>query len=284
MPTRRSNPLATPLANAPAVQVSLGMLSLLCIVATTLGCASAKVGGGLGPDGGAGDTVAGGKDTFGASDKNGGAPSDALYSPCDPFSNAGCPSDQKCSTLRNGSTLALGCGSKGNKGEEDLCTPIPTTGPQTGDDCGDGLACFSVATLSSVCHRICALTGPDTCPGSETCSLLVGTFTDSTGLAFCHATTPCQALGQTGCPADQACYYVDQKGSICASPGTAQPGSTCVHANDCAQGATCLTVNGIGTCFSFCSTASGGTPSCSAGATCTALGGASKETNLGTCP
>jgi hypothetical protein len=260
---------------------------LLCILATalgsqTLGCASAKVGAeGPRPDGGTGDagSVANGKDGSGPNGKNDGATS---YGPCDPFSNAGCASDQKCSTLRNDQTLAVGCGSKGSKGEGDLCTPVPTSGPQTGDDCGDGLACFSVLGQNPACHRICATGGADNCPGTEICTLKVSNLA-GIGLAFCQPTIPCKALEQTGCPANQACYY-EQKGAICAPLGTAPSGSSCVSANDCAKGSTCLTNSGIGTCFSFCSTASGGTPSCSGGTTCAALGGVSDEANLGTCP
>jgi len=276
-------------SNAPATKADAGTMNLLCIVATVLGCqvlgcASAKVGVGPGPDGGTSDTgsVANGKDTSGPNGKNDGATS---YGPCDPFSNAGCTSGEKCSTLRNDQTLAVGCGSKGSKSEGDLCTPIPTSGPQTGDDCGDGLACFSVLGQSPVCHRICATGGnTDTCPGTETCSLDVGGLA---GLEFCQATTPCQPLEQTGCPSsDQACYY-GTKGAVCAGAGSVQPGGTCVNANDCARGSTCLTVGATGFCSSFCSTASGGTPSCSGantgGTLCSVLGGPSDEANLGSC-
>ena len=269
--------------NAHAAKNGAGTTRLLCILATTLGfqilgCASAKVGAeGPRPDGGTGDTasVADGKDTSEPSGKDDGATS---YGLCDPFSNAPCAGGQKCSTLRNGSTLAPGCASKGSKGEGDSCTPVPISGPQTGDDCAEGLACFALPLQNPACHRICALNGPDTCPGTEICTLKVSNLAEI-GLAFCQPTIPCQALEQTGCPADQACYY-EQKGAICAPLGSAPSGSSCASANDCAKGSTCLRINGAGTCFSFCSTASGGTPSCSGGTTCSGLPG---EAILGTC-
>lgn len=273
--------------NVPAVKNGAGTTYLFCILATALGsqilgCASAKVGAeGPRPDGGPGDaaSVADGKDGSGPNGKNDGATS---YGPCDPFSNAGCASGQKCAALQQSDkTLALGCGDKGTNTEGATCKQTVTSGTQTGDDCSDGLACFNLGGQTT-CHRICALSGTDTCPGTETCSVGVNNLVGA-GLLFCQGTIPCHALDQTGCPADQACFFVDQKGSICAPPGIAQPGGTCVHANDCAKGATCITINGIGTCYSFCSTASGGTPGCSGGTTCTVPPGASVEPNLGTC-
>ena len=205
--------------------------------------------------GGAGGN--GGASSLSSSGGTGGAGS------CDPFSNLGCSSDQKCIALQSGNALGLGCGSKGSQSEGDTCTPVMTGGAQTGDDCGDQLACFKLNTASAyTCHRICPTAGKaNACPGSETCSLVVSGLN---GLAFCQPTTSCQPLEQTGCPSDQACYY-GTKGAICAGIGPAQPGETCVNANDCAKGSTCLTVGSTGTCSSFCSTADGGTPGCSNG-------------------
>jgi hypothetical protein len=245
-----------------------------------LGCASAKVSDlAPRPDGGTGDAaaVADGKDASGPNGKNYGASS---YGACDPFSNVGCSNGQKCAALQQSDkTLALGCGDKGSKTEGATCTQTVTSGAQTGDDCTDGFSCFNVGS-GTICHRICATVGTDACPGTETCSVVVGGLA---GLAFCEATTPCLALEQTGCPSDQACYY-GTKGAICATAGAAQPGGTCNKANDCARGSTCLLVGTSGTCSSFCSTASGGTPSCSGASTggtiCSVLAG---EANLGSC-
>jgi hypothetical protein len=277
MPIHRRN---APAVKNNAIKMYLPFILAAALGCQVLGCASARLTDqGPPPDGGTTDTnlVANGKD---ASDPNGKSDGATSYGVCDPFSNAGCASGQKCSTLRNGSTLTPGCGSKGSNGEGDQCTPVPATGQQTGDDCGDGLACFSLGAgqLNSFCHRICALSGPDTCPGTEICTLKVSNLA-GIGLAFCQATIPCQALDQTGCSADQACYY-EPKGAICAPLGTAPAGSSCTNANDCAKGSTCLTINGIGTCFAFCSAANGGSPSCSGGTTCALLTG---ETVLGTC-
>ena len=284
MPIRRRNALA--------MKSHAGTTRLLGILVTALGCqalgcAKATVGDvGQHDDGGTEDAgSAAGKDTANPSGKNDGATSDALTNPCNPFTNAGCSGDRKCTALRNGASLGLGCGGKGDKSEGDSCTPVPATGPQTGDDCGEGLACFSVGTeTSATCRRICPISGTaNACPGTETCSVKVGAFADSTGLAFCHGNIACLPLEQTGCPSDQSCYYADKVGAICAlTPNSpVQPGGTCASANECIRGSTCLTVGGVGTCFSFCSTSDSG--SCPSGMTCSPLNGASDEPDLGTC-
>ena len=168
----------------------------------------------------------------------------------------------------------------GSKGEGDSCSPSAT-----GDDCGELLACIRVnPDPNYTCQRICPLSGTaNACPGTETCATQVKDFSTSTGLAFCRATTSCLPIEQTGCPANQACYYADKVGEICAPVPSqpVQPGSACVHANDCAKGSTCLTLGSTGTCFSFCSTADSG--ACPSGMTCSALGGSSDEANLGAC-
>jgi hypothetical protein len=263
----------------------LGIL-VMALGYQVFGCAKATVGN-VGPndDGGTGDAAlqSDGRDTSNPNGKKDGTGSDALYDPCDPFTNSGCSNSQKCAALRNGSALALGCGSKGSKAEGETCTPVMPGTLQTGDDCGDRLACFSVGSeTSATCRRICPIVGTaNACPSSETCSVKVGTFADSTGLAFCQATTACLPLEQTGCPTNQGCYYADKVGAICAPAGAKNPGDTCSNANDCVKGSTCLTLGSTGTCFSFCSTSNSGT--CPSGMTCSALGGSSDEANLGSC-
>ena len=280
--------------NAPSVTCHAGTTRLLRILVAALGCqvwgcANAKVSD-IGPraDGGTGDTgsSANGKDTSSPNDKN--TKNDgATTGVCDPFSNARCDSGMKCTALQQGTgTLTLGCDARGSKAEGETCTQTTSNGAQTGDDCDNGLACFSTqAGTSATCHRMCATSGTaNGCPGSEICSLVAPGLTT---VAFCRATTSCQPLEQTGCPsADQACYF-SSTGALCAQEGTKNPGDACSAANDCAKGSTCLTVGAAGTCSSFCSTASGGTPSCSGSSTggsiCAALGGSSDEPNLGSC-
>jgi hypothetical protein len=262
-------------------------ITVAALACQSLGCASANVNQEQpGPDSGTADTTPG-ADSPGT--KNDGPATDVLYGSCDPFTNSGCPSDKKCTALQSGSVLGLGCGGKASKGEGDTCSPVMTGGTQTGDDCGNQLACFKLASDNeATCHRICPTTGTaNACPGTDTCSLVVPGLTN---LAFCQTSTSCLPLEQTGCPSDQACYY-GTKGAVCAPvPGSPKkPGEACVSANDCAKGSTCLLVGSAGVCSSFCSTASGGTPSCSGASTggtiCIALnsGTGTDEPNLGSC-
>ena len=283
MPIGRWNP-ATASPNA-----STATLVLTLAVSVILGCANAKVGNIGGRDAAASDTAdaasTGSPDLTGATSQDDAG--QIIYSPCDPFDNTGCSSGQKCSALRQGSSLSLGCGSKGTKSEGDACTPVPTADAQTGDDCGDGLGCFSTkADNGTICRRICPFPGANTCPNGGTCSMAVPGLS---GLQFCVAPSPatsCLPLEQTGCSAGQACYATPT-GATCYAAGKAQPGETCHAANDCAPGATCVTINGTSACHSFCSTSSGGTPSCSGTSTggtfCAAWGTGADEANLGFC-
>lgn len=258
-------------------------------MSTLAGCANAKVGNIGARDGAVTDAAdaSGGKDAATA-DTSGGKPDDAghvVYSPCDPFNNDGCSNPQKCAAFQSGSALALACGEKGGKSENDPCTQTLTAGVQTGDDCGEGLSCFNVGG-KTICRRVCSPTGADTCPSGETCSMTVPGFVDPKFCAPTAAPTPCLPLEQSGCSSGQACYYTTT-GAACYKAGTTQPGAACHAANDCSPGNTCLTINGNGACHAFCSTASGGKPDCSGsatgGTTCIAFGHATDEANLGSC-
>src|SRR5664279_289122 len=284
MPIGRWNPATV------SPYASTATLVLTLAVSAILGCANAKVGDIGGRDAAASDTAdaasTGIPDLTGATSQDDAG--QIIYSPCDPFDNTGCSSGQKCSALRNGSSLSLGCGSKGNKSEGDVCTPVPTANAQTGDDCGDGLGCFNVGG-NTICRRMCPATGSNTCPSGKTCSMLV------TGIAdpkFCSENTSpppptsCLPLEQSGCATGEACYYA-ATGSLCYKAGTAQPGAACNTGYDCTAGSTCVNINGSNACHSFCSTAGGGTPSCSGTSTggtfCAAFPAASGEANLGFC-
>lgn len=267
---------------------------LLAIAATALfGCANAKVGyigardaaPGSTDDtaSGPGDTAGGAKDAASTSHDDAG---NVVYSPCNPFTNAGCSNGQKCAGFQTADrTLALACGDKGSKAENDTCAQTLTSGLQTGDDCGDGLSCFNVGG-KTICRKACPATGADPCPNGETCSMTVPGFNDPKFCTTPAQPTTCQPLEQTGCPANQACYY-STKGAVCATAGTIAAGSKCNNSNDCVKGSTCLTINGSGACHAFCSTASGATLTCSGdgtgGSTCVSFNGASDEPNLGSC-
>jgi hypothetical protein len=265
---------------------------LICGAAVTSGaCASATVNtetpkqdaaaGGAG--GGSGGNSSGG--ASGQSGKNDAANKDASYGSCNPFTNEGCSDDKKCTALQtSSSTLNLGCGSKGDKAENDDCSQIVESGAQTGDDCGDGLACFGVPTPT--CHRLCS--DNKKCPSSDICG---GPAPGIPTVRVCQPVTKCMPLEQTGCDSGEGCYFTDSSdytGVLCAKAGTNKPGETCSLSNDCQPGSTCLIVGSSGVCSSFCSAKDDGEPKCTGADTggdlCNPLaGGESAEADLGSC-
>lgn len=287
--------------NATTPNLLAGLRCLPCLLVAGLGiqagaCASATVAAG-GPDAAPADaTAAGGSGGTGGTGGKGGAGGNggtntSTTGVCDPFTNSGCRSSEKCTALQQSNgTLALGCDTKGSKAEGEACSQTVTGSSQTDDDCASGLACFSIGGAAASCHQICSISGTScTCRTDELCSLRVSAI-DSLGFAFCRPVVKCQPLEQTGCDkAKEACYFSTSPcytGSQCAGFGNTKPGDACAVANNCEPGSTCLLV-GTGICSSFCSTASGGTPSCSGastgGDTCATLGGPSDEPNLGSC-
>lgn len=234
-------------------------------------CANAELGQGNTPghDAALGDATA---DSVAAADKGKSdtqsqtSPDNAPAGPCDPFSSWGCSSDQKCTALRSGSALVLGCGSKGSKSEGDECAPVLEGSGQTGDDCGDALACFALSgEKSATCRRICPTSGTDNaCTTGSICNLR---FSSITSYAFCVPS--CKPLEQSGCADGEACYLTSV-GALCGSAGSTKIGDSCSGntPNECAPGATCVTGLASGNqCQAFCSLGDG-SPKCSSG-TCT---------------
>ena len=240
--------------------------------------------GGTGGSGGAG----GGNGGQGGQGGSGGATTTGV---CNPFSNSGCSSSEKCTALQNAGALDLGCGSKGSRSAGETCAQVWSGSRQTGDDCGAGLACFKLQTETNpACRRICAPAASScACGADEICSLFVSKL-DTLGYAFCRPVVKCKPLAQEGCAGTEGCYFSTSAcftGSQCAGAGGKQPGETCAAANECRPGSTCLIVGSSGTCSSFCSTADGGTPACSGASTggdiCDPLGGDTGDPNVGSC-
>jgi hypothetical protein len=245
----------------------------------TGGGGSTATGGRSGTGGtGGGSSAAGGTGVGTGGADAGGANSDAGL--CDPFANLGCSTGQKCTALQVGSTLVLGCGSKGTKKAGDACTQelADGGGRTTGDNCADGLACFTLQGESgAACRQFCSDDHP--CPSTFGCTL---TAPGNAG-RYCSPVATCMPLEQTGCKSSEACY-ADGNGAQCATAGTKKAGEACVAANECERGTSCASVGGAASrCSQFCSKAVGGTPVCPAGKTCFALSGATLEPNTGVC-
>jgi hypothetical protein len=203
---------------------------------------------------------------------------------CDPFSNSGCTSSQKCTALQNGGNLELGCGSKGDKSEGDACTPQWTDSVQTGDDCGSALTCFMFnGEANAICRRLCPTAGnANACPKGSICSVGLPGMTD-----YASCGPSCKPLEQSGCAAAQACYLTPT-GAVCKDEGSIAVGGDCPAKapNECKRESTCVTgVRNGNKCLAFCST-SGGAPECPSGTTCTKIPVDDvfmSESNVGTC-
>lgn len=273
-------------SSLPAKLHSTGLLFLAVAAMGIVSCANAEVSSAeptrdastkdLPSDGGA--------DEKGAKNDGATGPDNTPAGVCAPFSNSGCSSDQKCTALLNGSTLSLGCGGKGNKGEGDDCTTTSLNDQPTGDDCGNGLAClFLEGDDTSKCRRLCPTSGTaNACPTGSVCTLNL----NLPGYLFCGPS--CKPLEQTGCAAEnkEACY-LNRLGAKCQThpDSPTKIGGSCSTASECEPGSTCITFSSGNKCQAFCST-SGGSPSCPGGTTCQKVPVDDvfmSEPNVGTC-
>lgn len=269
----------------------------------TGGSTTANSGGGGIPAGEGGTSGGGG----GVSTGQGGTsvqdpPPDAVNTrpttgSCNPLDNTGCPAGKKCTILQqSGATFALGCVDVETKGEGDPCVQGSNGQVQISDDCGNGLACFTIAgDAHALCHRLCVPGAtPNGCSASQACNLPIPGVS---GVEVCRAATvtpnpdagadagtptACKPLGQTGCAAGESCYF-SSSGAVCWKTGSKNPGEACVSPTDCVKGSNCVSTGSSAKCATFCSTAAGGTPSCSDGSTCVAFTSAKAEPNLGYC-
>lgn len=72
------------------------------------------------------------------------------------------------------------------------------------------------------------------------------------------STSNCTIVPQSGCAANQACYYNGSTGldGTCAQAGTVAPGGACTAVSDCAGGGVCAAIDpsnpGGGTCLATC--------------------------------
>lgn len=204
---------------------------------------------------------------------------------CTPFSNAGCPSDKKCTALQYGSSLALGCGEKGDKSEGDECATVSSNEEPAGDDCGNGLACLLLDSDNTPkCRRLCPTSGTaNACPTGQVCILQLPGLV---GYLFCRPS--CKPLEQTGCDADkqEACYLSNVGAKCMVHPDNpTKIGDSCSTSSECEPGSTCLTFSSGNKCLAFCST-DGGSPSCPSGMTCAKVPVDDvfmSEPNVGTC-
>jgi hypothetical protein len=169
-----------------------------------------------------------------------------LEVPCDPLTQAPCPTGQKCWApaglcLPDG-TLPIG----------GLCS----TGLANGDDCRRGLECDTYQAM--MCTQYCVsdrdCTGPafpiaDLGADSRNRPRCEPTGVDG-GLSRCDIPcNPVLALGASGCPDNSACRFfinstdagTDNEKTLCASAGALTEGADCsAQFFGCGQGLTCI--------------------------------------------
>jgi hypothetical protein len=220
----------------------------------------------------------------------GGAPPDMTVAPpdlapppkCNPVTQSGCASGQKC-------TIDGNCQPDGTQLVGDPCTDV-----NQHSNCAAGSGCGS--TTGAICRQYCYKdsdctqgSGPGGSPNNPFCLISVS----GTQVKLC--TIPCNPVasaGSSGCAAGLVCDYYDADPSVsqpeytdCEPPGTAAtgagctsvqcaPNNTCVHGNvtmmdicrqmcrpgvagDCPSGDTCFQFNGAQLSFGFCCPSAG---------------------------
>lgn len=178
----------------------------------------------------------------------------APASGCDPVCQTGpCDCSKKCGVVTSGAgTPESACVATGTIKEGALCSLVS-------DDCAPGLVCQAERCNSSVgrCYRFCRDTAD--CGGDTPCTQGVLTASGSPApFRHCNAPpTPCDPIGQTGCPDGLVCYLKGAtSGTICSCPGKniVEGPDECVGTEECAPGLRCQTINGDTTnhCLRLC--------------------------------
>ena len=209
---------------------------------------------------------------------------DAQTGPCDPVTQTGCASGEKCTFIIDTSDPTnnhTGCAPNGTVAAGAACT----RDANGVDDCLRPYFCSG-----GVCTEICS-TNPESCPSTATCTPFAGLFDDRTDVGLC--VPQCDPLSSTSCGTGEGCYlsllngtatcavaYLDDpEAKTGAATCVANPGTqscNCVHLNGCVAGYGCVLQNDptnptSNVCAFYCDPTQGGAgPSCSA-----AIGGGS---------
>ena len=181
---------------------------------------------------------------------------------CDPVTQAGCVTGQKCDIAASGT---FACVPDGDLGEFQVCA---ATRPSA---CHAGFSCHDTNFGDSRCARLCSSSAQ--CRADEACSS-VRTTTDGRQYRTCTSSQVCNPIVDD-CPAPaDACMYIVTgvaTTSFCFAPGAVADGAPCDPAHhECTRGSSCLPT-GVGQplrCFRMCDPA-GGLPDCPTGASCT---------------
>jgi hypothetical protein len=169
-----------------------------------------------------------------------------------------CDGGSKCAFLDGGRTCIL----DGTLTEGQSCAGAPV-------GCKRGLACtFLSSDGGSTCARFCRVDSD--CGSPQKCYVtLVLPDTNERPLVCADPPMTCDPLQQDCVNPTEGCYP-GSSGPGCFPAGMLQLGQSCTYSNDCAKGTACSGPSGATACRKLCAY-DGGTPSCSAGGTCTRL-------------
>jgi hypothetical protein len=167
------------------------------------------------------------------------ASDDAAASRCNPITNAGCATGERCTYVhepRTGERVGLpGCQLPGTAGSGGACIVDPVS---LIDDCARAFC------VSGVCRDFCT-NSPNTLCNVGYCP------TDAAG-TVCFA--PCDPLAPDECSDGESCYPPPESHEQtpgCAPTGVVTLGQPCVFPHDCEAGLTCIAGAGA-TCVEVC--------------------------------
>jgi len=200
----------------------------------------------------------------------------AIYSPCNPVTNAGCAAGQMCVIIDSMTRMSV-CVPAGRGAFGAACT--------SDDDCQEGLNC-----IGSKCTRWCCGLGDNgTCRGTPggrpgaICNIEV----EGTGLFACSLPDNCDVHQQNCMDAMQACVSIGADGTTqCVTPiAGATPGGACSALNGCPRGYICVSsMGGASTCRQICDPTNmsmGMFSTCPMGQTCSRING--QPMDVGAC-
>ena len=204
---------------------------------------------------------------------------DAQPTPCDPVGQTGCFAGEKCTYIIDSTTPLMGhtsCAPKGGVVSGGACTR------DAGgvDDCVAGYFCSG-----GTCTEICS-TSPNSCGGTEVCTVFAGVFDDRTDVGMCMP--QCDPLNPSAvCPTGESCYLsLASAITSCVAPSLSDPitktgapncnsnpgtqDCNCVTLNGCDAGFGCILLNDAANptgniCAFFCDPMNSGGPTCASG-------------------
>lgn len=155
--------------------------------------------------------------------------------PCNPVSNGGCFSNERCFVPVG--TIPSRCGATGTGGWGAPCADS--------SECRAGFACSrSPSGSGSRCVKLCCAGDDESCRDSATGGQRGGVCTRTLPLGLYGCDLPCDPFSTSNsCPTDSPYCGLDQSGAFRCNPQSLTPprnvGESCTVAEDCRPGSLC---------------------------------------------